>query len=326
MLRKAALFPAPPALLAALLAAAAPAAAQDTTTPPPGAMPEPPVYSLETEPPDALGGAGAVIRAYKDSDAWFGENRDHETLLALGFVPGLDYFIHPLADLANPIPTGTTVVFLSSNGQGLPGAVVAQNAPAAQANMEAFVRAGGVLIIDMGDNVADGGFLAPGSTGTPDLVFPVPCDDATLAPAALGPDATLGTKDDHPIVLGPDGLPGTADDLDDANIDLAFTCHVAHGNLVDGITLPAAATPLMTALFDGAPLPIVAEYCLDSGLVILDTITKEFVAHQGPGGTGVGPTFFLANLFSYAVSGAWPCVFADGFEGGDTSAWSATVP
>lgn len=323
---KAASFSAPSALLVSLLVATAPARAQDTTMPPQGLMPVPPMYSDGAVPPPALLGPGPVIHAYKDSDAWFGENRDHATLLDLGFVPGVDYFIHPLADLSSPIPAGTTVVFLSSNGFGLPGAVVAQNAPAAQANMEAFVRAGGVLIIDMGDNVVDGGFLAPGSTGTPEYIFPAPCDDATLAPAALGPDAILGTADDHPIVLGPDGLPGTADDLNDSNIDLVSTCSVAHGNLVDGIALPAGATSLMTAVFDGAPEPILAEYCLDAGLVIVDTITKEFIDHQGPTGPGLGPTFFMNNLFSYAVSGAWPCVFADGFEGGDTSAWSAAVP
>lgn len=274
---------------------------QNTTAIPESAAASSPLYVDGNAP--ALLPAGGAIRVYKDSDAWFGENRDHNTLLALGRVLGTDYFIHPLADLFNPIPAHTAVVLLSSNGVGLLTAVNAQNAPAAQANLEAFVKAGGVLIVDMGDNVTNGGYLAPGSSGTPDYIFPSPCEDATLAPAALGSDGLLGTADDHPLVLGPDGLPGTADDLDNFNIDLSLSCYVAHGNLQTGINLPADASILMTARFNGLPEPILAEYCLDSGLVILDTITKEFSGHQGPGGTGTVPTFFLTNLFDYALSG-----------------------
>lgn len=270
----------------------------DTAHPPDGIGVEEPGYV------DGEGsGESPVIRVYKDSNAWFGENRDHSTLVALGKVLGEDYFVHPLSALSAPIPEETAVVLLTSNGEGLASAVDAQNSAAAQTHLEAFVRAGGVLIVDMGDNVADGGFLAPGALGTPSYIFPLPCYDATLAPAAYGPDATLGTLDDHPAVLGPDGLPVTADDLDDWVIDLETGCSVAHGHLEDGITLPADATVLMTAPFGGSARPILAEYCLDAGRVVLDTITKEFIAQQGPEGYGDGPTHFMRNLFSYALSG-----------------------
>ncbi len=292
-------------LLSALIASTGASAAenQDTTTPPEGALFEPPLYTQKMNPRGAEKVGGPVIRVYKDSNAWFGENRDHNTLLSLGKVLGLDYFIHPLSALSSPIPAGTSVVLLSSNGAGLSSAVSAQNTAAAQDNLEDFIRAGGVLIVDMGDNVLGGGFRAPGAIGTPSRIFPSPCADATLTAAARGLDVTLGTGDDHAIVLGPDGLAGAFDDLDDSNIDMASNCFVAHGNLEDGITLPDEATVLMTARFGGVEKPILAEYCLGKGLVVLDTITKEFRSHRGPSGTGFGPTFFMRNLFGYALGG-----------------------
>ena len=81
-------------------------------------------------------------------------------------------------------------------------------------------------------------------------------------------------------------------------------CFVAHGNLADGITLPVDATVLMTAEFGGTR-PILAEYCLGSGRVILDTDTKEFSGQQPP---GVGPARFLTNLLAYALSPEAGCV------------------
>ena len=251
-----------------------------------------------------------VIRRYRNSNAWFGENRDDATLLFIGKILADDYFIHPLSALASAIPAGTAVAFMSSNGFGSGLAASQQNAGVA--NLASFLAGGGTVIVDMGDNLFTGGYRAPGSVGTPNLVFPLPfssCADATLAPAALGPDSILGTADDHPMVKGPDGVAGTADDLNNSNIDMAFSCWVAHGNLVDGITLPGDATVLVTAGFGGIQKPIVAEYCHDGGRVILDTTTKEFTAHKGPLGTGANrPTFFMINLFTYALSPASRCI------------------
>lgn len=298
------------------------ARAQETpklsTTAVPAHPPAPPVFvkSPLVDPADGPGiqTHAPIIRVYQDSLAWFGENRDNATLLSMGKILGDDYFIHPISDCATGIPAGTRVVFFSSNGSGDPGAASSQNLAACQTALNAFLAAGGTLIVDMGDNLDPGGFMAPGAVGTPSLVFPFPaCDDATLTtPGATGADGLLGTADDHPIVKGPDGIAGTADDLTNTNIDMAFSCYVAHGNLMDGITLPSApsaqTTALMTAEFDGVQKPIVAEYCHGRGRVILDTVTKEFEAHQGPGGTGTGPTFFMRNLFTYALSDASSCV------------------
>jgi hypothetical protein len=289
-------------LLVSLVLGVSPAAGQTpTTSPPAGLRPQAPTYVTGGPGRIAALAGSPVIRVYQDSLPWFGENRDDDSLLALGKVQGIDYFIHPLSDLAAGIPAGTGVVLITSNGFGLASAAVNQNHPAALANLEAFVRAGGILVVDMGDNLSPGGFLAPGSVGTPDLIFPSP-SDATLTSAAAGPDAVLGTADDHPIVLGPDGVPGTADDLTNNNVDMC--CHVAHGNLVDGITLPPNASLLMTAPFDGVAKPILAEYCLGAGRVILDTDTKEFSGQQPFN----QPPFFMTSLLAYALSPEARCV------------------
>jgi len=240
--------------------------------------------------------APLVIEVFKNFDAWWGDNRDSATLAAFGKVSGIDWFVHPVSELADGISPNADVVLITSNSFGEPGARDEQNAPAAQANLAAFVAGGGVLIVDMGDNLWDGGFRAPGAVGTPDLVFPADEADAVLTAAAAGPDGVLGTTDDHRLVRGPDGVPGTADDLTNTNIDAC--CYVAHGNLQEGIALPPTAVPLMTATFAGTQKPIVAEYCLGSGRVIVDTVTKEFEAHQPQ---GHGPSYFLSALLAYAM-------------------------
>src|SRR5688500_13605115 len=83
----------------------------------------PPDYTTGASIAAREGAAGAaaamigspVIRTYKRTNAWFGDNRDHATLLALGKVVGTDYFVHPLTDLASGIPAGTTVALMTSN-------------------------------------------------------------------------------------------------------------------------------------------------------------------------------------------------------------------
>jgi hypothetical protein len=291
--------------------------ASPTTQPPAGFQPKKPNYvtAKQSDAP-AIAAVGAVIRVYQDFFPWFGEGRDQATLLALGKILGVDYFIHPVSDLSAGIPADTAVVLITSNSFGSPETAAAQNDPTAQANLDAFVQAGGTLIVDMGDNLDPGGFIAPGAVGTPDLppdlIFPDPCEDATLALAALGPDGILGTADDHPIVKGSDGIPGTGDDLNDSNIDMGFcgaSASVAHGNLADGITLPDGATVLTTATFGGVQKPILAEYPYGSGRVILDTLTKEFGGHQPSfskcnelGCFGPGASFFLRNLLHQVLN------------------------
>jgi hypothetical protein len=234
--------------------------------------------------------ATAVVRVYQDEQPWFGANRAHTTLLSLGKVLNSDYFIHPLAALSAPIPAGTLVVIITSNSNGGAAQAVAETAPAAQANLAAFVSDGGTLIVDMGDNLVGGGFTAPGAVGTPTNIFPNPCDDATLT-------ATAATDQ---IVLGPDGVAGGGDDLTDTNIDTQGPCYVAHGNLDEGIVLPAGARRIMTAAFPSGIRTIMADYTVGSGCVILDTNTKEFMGQQPPGS---GPGIVMRNLFSAALRG-----------------------
>ncbi|MEN8218884.1 MAG: hypothetical protein ABFS56_21415 [Pseudomonadota bacterium] len=280
----------------AIQASASDTSILDLDQPPPA--PEELAYNEISE--EAIAVETPIIRTYKDFNAWWGENRDHATLIAspLAKTLGTDYFIHPMNALPF-IPAATDVVLMTSNSRGWTSTRRMQNDPTAQAMLALFLSTSGVVIVDMGDNDYEGGFVAPGSTGTPDYVFPSPCNNATLAPAALGPDGILGTSDDHPMVIGPDGIVGTADDLNDSNIDLSYSCYIAHGNLVDGITLPPDTKVLMTARFGGVEKPILAEYCYGPGLVIVDTLTKEF-SGQNPGGTG--PSRFMTNLFDYALN------------------------
>jgi hypothetical protein len=248
-----------------------------------------------------------VVRVYRYSLPWFGENRDYYTLLSMGKIVGDDLFLHPLSDLSTGIPPNTAVVHIASNGYGYSTAVSQQNAAAAQANLASFVQAGGVLIVDMGDNAQSGGFIAPGSTGTPSYILPGQSQsavsrNATLTSAAMGSDGILGTDDDHLLVIGADGVAGTTDDLNQSNIDLAYSSWIAHGNLQDGISISANSTVLMTVRFGAIDKPILAEYPFGGGLVILDTITKEWQGHKGPQGTGYNkPTYFMANLFNRAM-------------------------
>ena len=129
-------------------------------------------------------------------------------------------------------------------------------------------------------------------------MFPTPCNDATLEVAQVAI---------HPLIIGADGIAGTSDDLTNDNIDMVGSSSVAHGNLSTGIVLPGDAMVLMTAVFSGISKPILAEYCSPNGRVILDTITKEFRAHQ-PTVPFNGPTFFMTNLLNYALSSQAKCV------------------
>lgn len=223
-----------------------------------------------------------IIRVYQNSIPW--QNRNNATILSLGKVLGVDYFIHPLADLVLGIPKDTKVVLISSNSAGSKVAADEENLPIAQRNLECFVRGGGVLIVDMADNLNDGGYYAPGSCGTPKLVFPDFQDGYKLfltnksycSPFVNGPTITLTNN----------------------NISMVSNSRwSAHGNLVDGIKIPKRAEILMTAIFNGVHKPVLAYYYLGKGFVIVDTITKEFIG-QNPLGTG--PSNIITNLIYYA--------------------------
>jgi hypothetical protein len=246
--------------------------------------------------------AAVPFRIYRYAAPW--TNRDLATLKSLGLERGRDFEVFPLTALRARVPKGTQVVLISSNSVGSPRAANQESDPVVQENLEHFVRTGGVLIVDLADNLYDGGYLVPGAEGTPNPIFPPDdrCGDATLTAAAIGPDGVLRTPDDHPLVLGPDGIAGTHDDLTNRNIDLSRnSCYVAHGSLRDGIALPSSTTFLMTAPFGRGPRSIVGEFCLGGGRVIADTVTKEFIG-QRP--FGREPSNFLRNLFAYALGPA----------------------
>jgi hypothetical protein len=258
-----------------------------TTDVPFGAL-QAPSY-VRGDPAGATPMIEGVVRVYQDEQPWFGSNRAHTTLISIGKVLGTDYFIHPLIDLQQGIPDNTELVVITSNSFGDPGQAQRQNHPAAQAALADYLRGGGKLIVDMGDNLPDGGFIAPGADGTPALIFPDPCDRGFLTPEAQ----------DHPF--------RTAwNTLTDADVShVPGYCSVAHGNLEQGITLPDDALPLITAIFGGTQRIIMAEYCYEGvGRVILDTMTKEFAGFPPE---GEGPSTFMQNLFAYGLSEAADC-------------------
>ncbi|MCI5191341.1 MAG: hypothetical protein D3905_16485, partial [Candidatus Electrothrix sp. AS4_5] len=262
--------------------------AEDSTTPPA----EAPV-AVDYTPNDGLmiqelqNNSTPVIRVYKNFNAWWGENRDDAALSALGKTKNTDWFVHPISECRSGIPAGTDVVLFTSNSYGYSSTTAAQNDSECQANLENFLNGGGVLIVDMGDNDYSGGFIAPGSTGTPDPVRPDSCSDATLALPS------------HPMYTSHIAW-------NNNNIDMTSSCWHNHGNLAQGITLPAGSTTLMTAKYSGIEQPILSEYCYNKkGRVILDTLTKEF---RGQNPTGNGSSIFLLNLFSYALSEDAKCI------------------
>lgn len=247
----------------------------------------------------------AVVRLYRDRRPW--SNRDLATLETLGLVVGEDVAVESMRALRSGVPAGTELVILSSNAAGRAKTARLESSPRAQASLARFLRHGGVVIGSLADNLADGGYVLPRAEGTPDAIFPMnkACADATLTAQAAGDDAVPGTADDHPLVLGPDGRADTGDDLTDRNIDMRRSCWVAHGSLLDGITLPRRTTWLETATFRSlGERPITGEYCVGRGRVIATTVTMEFQGHRP---YGSGPSIFLRNLYSYALSSHGPC-------------------
>jgi hypothetical protein len=277
-----------------------------------------------------------IVRIYKDHDAWRSISdggRDEASLVSMGKVRGADFFVHPVSSLASGIPAGTRVVIITANSAGNTATSLAQRSDAAQAKLLEFLQTGGTLLVDLADNEAGNGYNAPGASGTP--LYEVPprpiCDDATLAPAALGADGVRGTADDHRFVRGPDGIPGNADDLDDVRMDLSnggsleqdpdmtepsspIGCSVAHGDLLDhgllgGIKLPSNARVLATATWGSEQRPVLAEYCHAGGRVVVNTLTLGYFDHKPREGTSVPlrMSFIQKSLYAYALSAETYC-------------------
>ena len=247
--------------------------------------------------------APGSFRIYKNDMNW--GLRDEHSLQAIGLMFGTQYIVRPVSDLLNGVPAGTKVVLMTPN-VGNSFLATQQNSSAIQGQLVAFLRTGGVVMIDMADNLSAAGlgYRAPGTVGTPDYVFPVSCTDVTLAAGAIGDDGVLGTNDDHPIVRGPDGVRGTGDDLNQQNVDLEFSCSAAHGNLEDGVSLPPGARVLMTMAFPVAGVlvakAVMAEYCHEGGRVIVHTFTTGFPNN--------GPSPKLKSIYAYSLSRLATCV------------------
>ncbi len=241
-----------------------------------------------------------VIRVYKNTIAWWNEDRDAASLAAIGKIPGFDSFVHPMSDLWFGVPDDTDVVFLASSAGAEPDQIDQQSSPLAQASLDAFVRRGGTLVVGLADNLPDVGYAVPGASGTPSYLMPSSCGGLFLEDGAFGADGVAATDDDHPLLLGPDGVVGTRDDLNDSNVGLFEGCYATHGNLMDGFDLPEHAQALIAADFGGVAAPVLAEYGHGAGRVIVTTITLEFEGHYPAGG---GPTRLLVNLFDYALTG-----------------------
>ncbi len=231
---------------------------------------QPPLQLFQQAPQPLVptGDTGQPIAIYKviGNDPWFGENKNETTLQnTFGLFPAAGYDVRNTIDLSAGIPPTTKIIILPGNGFGNAQQTNEINAPAAQANLLAFVLGGGCLYANLGDNQFADGYLIPGLLGKADDVLS--CSGTTITPAGLA----------HPITFGLDGVPGGGDDLNQNNVDASFWgfCFDNHGAL-SGI-LPGGATVLWTEQ-GGGQRPTMAEYNLGSGRVLVHTRPIEFGA------------------------------------------------
>jgi hypothetical protein len=223
---------------------------------------------------------------YRNYDPWLANQAggDTATLNAapFNFVAGTDYFIQPTSDLASGIPSTTSlIIFPSASQADVGGQITDQNAAAA--DLEAWVTAGGWLVVHGADNAPGAAYIVPGLTGIFDDILS--CTGQTLLVS------------DNAFIRGPDATLGTADDLTDANIDTqpnTNSCFDNHGSLA-GI-LPGNAE-IYIQEEGGTNRPIYATYELGAGRVIVTTITLEWPAEIG----AFLPT--MRNHFYWAIYG-----------------------
>ena len=250
------------------------------------------------------------IIMYKDTDGWFNGEELGLRNAPFFFRRGIDYWVRPMADLAQGIPAGARVVIfpsVASGGAAGEGQATTQASPASQTAIDTFVRAGGWVLGHMANNTT-AGYTFPGLTGTADDTNS--CTGLTL------------TTFNHPLVRGPNELVGGGDDLDNANIDVGLTgwCSENHGSLL-GI-LPAGATILMTEQA-GSVRPVYATYALGAGTIVVTTLTIE-----GPVGLSTPTVSTMRNHYYWALRGAGaptkspaPAVTADATAGLQVERW-----
>jgi hypothetical protein len=241
------------------------------------------------EPP--TGDTGQPVAMYKLEDAWAGQNLDERSLqedfeLVKADPARQGYDVRSTADLGAGIPATTRIIILPGNG--VPSAQQTRdvNAPAAQANLAAFVEGGGCLLANLGDRLPGDGYLIPGLSGKAD--DELNCTGTRITEAGLS----------HPITLGPDGAPGGGDDLTQDGVDAGKAgsyggidfCYDNHGSL-DGI-LPPGATVIWTEE-GGLERPTLAEYALGAGRVAV--LTR-------PLGFGSDPPQVMVNVLNDILS------------------------
>lgn len=213
-----------------------------------------------TVAPEPLTGAPSIM-IYKDYNAWWAENRDEHTLSAPPFnlVRNVDYEVRPTFMLSTGIPEHVRTVIITSNSYGNPITALNVNQPYAQMALDMFVKAGGQLVVHLGDNsLPDYGFLVPGMRTRR-------VQDAYDYPMRINAPSSRFAR-------GPDGIAGNSDDATAASIAVPqVTCCAFHGSLTGA--LPDNARVHVT---DSYGRPLYAEYSYGAGRVIVGTITFEF--------------------------------------------------
>jgi fibronectin-binding autotransporter adhesin len=211
------------------------------------------------------------IAIYKNYLAWgdINENKDELALQAspFKFAPGLgDYHVRTMDQLALGIPGATSLLIITSASKGDASFQITQQNEGF-ANLDAWVRGGGWLVVHAGDNATGMAYQIPGMLG------PVP-DSLTCTGVSVAAGIT-----DHALLRGPDALLATGDDFQPGSVvDLGGSgaCHDNHGDLAG--VLPGNAVALLQETGDNNA-PVYATYTLGAGRVIVTTLTIEF-QHQ----------------------------------------------
>lgn len=190
-------------------------------------------------------------------------------------VRGVDYDVCEVDTLIMGIPEEAKILIVGSNHQGLDTAADFQTSPAAQANLEEFIRAGNTVALHMAGNVPEGfGYIAPGLGGPV-----VENNDSNVLALAVS---------DGVFVAGADGEMDTEDDADQSAIDWMVSTDSAHQGTLAGI-LPEDSKVILT---DGNGDPIYAMYKFGRGRVLATSVTIEFGSEMYFNGrrTGYGHT------------------------------------
>lgn len=219
---------------------------------------------------------GDKLVLFKSYEHWWGNEED--VLNSMGVV----YDRLPVSSLSDSawVSGGYKVALIASNDGGDTDVTSQEVSPEAQKNMYDFVSKGGYLIVNMGDNDASGSFIAPGpsntSVGNPRYTFynNVPCTN-------FGNVTKQGSETSI---------------FDGVDITSSQVCWTNHGNLVDAqYELPRSAKVFWTQTFDDGEKPIMAEYGVGCGKVLVHTVTLEFwIAYAG------NNSILFNNVIQYA--------------------------